>query len=82
MFWVGIGEDRMTHRCIDCKKYHMEKDEEGYGYECDDEQKQEDSDHYRGKKYYEFWEWAHQPMDENDCPKFIPKLNTSALGED
>jgi len=66
----------MKHRCLDCKKYHLEPDEgEGLGYICDAEQKQEDSDNYRGKKYYNFFQYAScNPEIENDCPKFISKV--------
>ena len=60
------------HNCMNCKKYHIEKDEDGYGYICDAEQKQEDSDDYPGKKYYDFFQWAScNPMEENACLKFV-----------
>ena len=64
----------VKHSCLNCKKYHIEKDEDGYNYICDAEQKQEDVDDYRGKIYHDYWQWAAcKPEEENDCPKFIAK---------
>lgn len=59
--------------CLNCKKYYIEKDEEGYGYICEAEQKQEDSGDYPNKRYYQFWEYAINPEKENDCHKWNMK---------